>query len=372
MRPIYATRFRIEQRSDHAPPSLEEARQLVSRWMEKKYRRKGLTLSFDGAPQRLDGGYVFTCREHRVGEGHMITFDFDEPDPLGRVWKSTIVLATDGEAAEFSYLLRVAPPATGYRVEPLGPITTKPPKVVRRLIRDYICRPGPVEIASRHTLVTPDYVGTLVDFIQNPERALPIVLVSQMEGGQPLVQTESLKDQLVGLAHVYEISYDASRVLTASVLGKQGSCFDGAVRVYWPGYTSDAYLRHPLYLPQQVSALTESGRSLESVLFRRLSEIAAARFVESPIARRLALATESEQRREVEELRARVREAREQPDKTQSAEWLEEMDRTLDQNDVLTARVARLEAENQSLASQLEDGAEKFLRRAEIRACGSE
>lgn len=361
MRPIYATRFRLEQRGmpEGTPADFDTVLAYVRRWIEGKYRGRqhGLTnfsMHIDGRESRPVAGNELFARDQPIGGGRLfelrhIEADSEEP---GRQWRTDITLASDGQRLEFSLLLRVG--SSTFIVQPHGRIQTGPPRVVRKLISDFVCKAARVEIASRDTVVMPGETEMLVDrILLDSKRALPVVLVSQLETDETVHPTSDIRAKLVGLAHVYEINYEAGYELTRLV-GKASSCFHGAVRLYWPGFKQDEAKRHPLFTTERMEELVERHATFEDHLFRRLSEVAAARFVDSPVVRTLRQIEERTRREEVQKLRHVVRDAQNNPAKADDAEWLAELDKALTHNETLSARIEELEEQNLELQYELE------------------
>jgi len=87
----------------------------------------------------------------------------------------------------------------------------------------------------------------------SPERTLPWVVVTEIDGGVALYDLESkLIRDLAGLANVARLDEEAAWALTDH-LGKPLSCYSGAVRVYWPHLvTEDDPYRHPLWTAQRL------------------------------------------------------------------------------------------------------------------------
>jgi len=159
-----------------------------------------------------------------------------------------------------------------------------------------------------------------------------------------------VQDKLLGLAHVYEIDREAGFDLTRQ-LGKSSSCFNGAVRVYWPGFTPSSYVRHPLYLPEQVAEFEEKGSLLEDYLFQKFANIAASRFSEGEVWKSLDKKINEEQREELNRLRQRLEEERERA--TEEEGFLEEMERLLNRNEQLLKEKESLKDKNKNLEKEL-------------------
>jgi len=79
-----------------------------------------------------------------------------------------------------------------------------------------------------------------------------------------------MADRLGGLAHVVDLDdADSTRALGAA-LGVELTVFDGAVRLYWPGFTlRDRRSAHPLYLRRDIERI--GRQAVESQVFRRVA-----------------------------------------------------------------------------------------------------
>lgn len=77
--------------------------------------------------------------------------------------------------------------------------------------------------------------NVLIELLNAPDRNLPVVVVSTSAGGQAFADNiqNLIAYDLVGLATVVEIDPTASWEITRK-LGREWSCFDKAVRLYWP------------------------------------------------------------------------------------------------------------------------------------------
>jgi len=90
--------------------------------------------------------------------------------------------------------------------------------------------------------------------LRAPERRRPVFVVSETQDFQSLINPNRVAERTVGIAHVYQLSYDAAYYLTDEV-GKELSVFNGAVRTYRPSpdLDSDNPRNHPLALPYAIS-----------------------------------------------------------------------------------------------------------------------
>lgn len=147
----------------------------------------------------------------------------------------------------------------------------------------------------------------LVRVLSDKSRSLPVVVVSMHLG--LLVSPDlpvRLATALTGLALVVVTDDEASWELTKSV-GKALSCYNGAVRLYWPGFTTTATpIRHPLWTSTRMlhraasveaavkSICAELRRLLNSVSTLALAEPSMMREVRAALAETTAAAAQKE------------------------------------------------------------------------------
>jgi hypothetical protein len=211
------------------------------------------------------------------------------------------------------------------------------------------------EIPTERVVVGEKDVELLVrGVLENEERALPVVLVSRDPNeDEPVVNVESLQKRLTGLAHVYEISREASFQLSG-VVGKARSCFNGAVRLYWPGFEREGpYRRHTLYLPERIREEARKGNHLQHKLFRTLSNVASAQFRKGKVWRELRRQAREKRHEELNDLREQVKNQETDAEEVFD-EFAEEMEELRKENEWLAGRVDQLEAENATHEENLE------------------
>lgn len=193
-----------------------------------------------------------------------------------------------------------------------------------------------------------DGVRALADLLVDPDRVLPMVVVTPAERYDdrddmyregPVVDEHAIAEALVGLAHVAVIDTTALTYRLTDYVGRELSVFGGAVRLYWPEVTDgDRPPVHPLWLPDRLAE--PRNQPLEKVLLRRVSATATYRVSGSALDARLRTAIELHGRGEIARLFDRAKEASLAP------EWQEELEDAW-------SRLDRLQAENAELARQL-------------------
>lgn len=140
-----------------------------------------------------------------------------------------------------------------------------------RVIRD-ICRLGSVYLANRPYNRIPivsqaQNVENLVAELLLPARSHPIVVVSRRNNAAgALVDAGQLAETLAGVAKVYELADRWAAFKLEEDLTHELACYDGAVRIYWPGLTKDADpYRHPLWLPAGLNTAEGAARGVQQL-----------------------------------------------------------------------------------------------------------
>jgi hypothetical protein len=154
------------------------------------------------------------------------------------------------------------------------------PKIVKNILHRFDCYISDQQVPLKPILIRDE---TVVPFVNNvlisKERALPVILLSPiLTSGLPMVEPDDLADKLLGFAIVACMVKKPTAFALTDYVGKAFSCFDGAVRLYWPGFSlSDSPFVHPLYLRTSIEDHLRNGKYLEDYFFNILSEISAYR-----------------------------------------------------------------------------------------------
>lgn len=88
----------------------------------------------------------------------------------------------------------------------------------------------------------------------DPDRVHPILVLSPLEDESYVVSPDTLASSFLTLAEVVHAETPKSTyALTHELGGAQFSCYNGAARVYLPGFSTESDpLRHPLLMPRQL------------------------------------------------------------------------------------------------------------------------
>ncbi len=365
MRDLYATQFMLS-----APDAFDLARQRVLSWCLDRYEnvpRPDPSTDIDITFNTTDHVEALPATSEATGRrGWSLTYrHVDNEDPsLG--WRVLAQLSEPNGDVRFT--LRLSQESLESRVRPALEVPGRP-RIVRDLARELGGVADGRELAGRVPEVRSDDIGELVALLRNPARRLPVVVSSiAPETGRPSTDPLLLADHLIGVAHVLAItSGSATYELTAHV-GKRLSVFDGAVRIYWPGFAldDDPYL-HRLWLGRTVelidsrSTLHERQVGFSRHLLGLVGGVAALRVPSDPLVRTW--------RREAEaRLRAMEREEWERLAAEQAAipdVFAEEFDRQSKRIEELELSLEIAEEEHARLQAEIDRIARNF---ADVRA----
>lgn len=285
MRELYAT----ELQARTAPNEI--AHELVDQWLTR----------------HLENDDTATGTQDTVSDGSVICLLEQTNTDTGMLWRSEIALGPPSEPARVTVRIRIRAAGTG-TVAPVE-YQFRTPAIVRTLMRE-------LDVFDGDTPCTPDLgpevgpsdVSKLLALLTTPDRRLPVIVVSRRShSGDVLIDTSELSRELAGVAHVRVLSSaHTSRVLT-DLLGQPLSVFDGALRVYFPGFNSDDDpYRHRLTFPDRMNEHTVGH------LRSWMGTLSAAAIVEHP-----AYAVRRADQRD------RIKSAVEHQDVTGLREWIE-------------------------------------------------
>ena len=221
---------------------------ILDKWAKRKFdiahdggvviRRSGLSAAFDRTSETIDGR---------------------RKDAL------TVLEPVDGGNLQTDVEVVVGPERTAFRcvlsigsdsgISPAN-VPLRAPLFIHDIVS--LATPWTIGVAGERVFaqsfaIDTDDVSQLNDLIFAPERRLPVVVVSELNGETLAGDLhERLSQDLCGLAHTVRLSHDATFELTR-VRGKEWSCYNGAVRLFWPYRPSNNDFRvHPLWTYDQI------------------------------------------------------------------------------------------------------------------------
>lgn len=337
----YAASTRLKAKEDPSTV-LDALSALVRDWLASKG-----TLVSDGTTWSLrlsgDRNGTVSIDEISTLEGRLVEFILTEPTNSGR-FLTRIVLG--GRGTDFSVFVELRAGGEPLLVRPV-PVDARCPDVYRQILD---AREWFTGAAIVRTQPIP-FLGTrgaemLAKVVQHPDRNLPIVAVSTVDG-YPLVRdlADGLARDLAGLAIVCVLNESASWQLTA-LLGKEWSCYNKAVRVYWPftGGAHNAFL-HPKWTPTRLMESADSAEDAAKKLRNQLRQqlVGLSTYTISEPSLLVELRREA-QEQQLEAIRRRAQE---------EGDWRALADAYASENEVLKKGLEDIRVENERLEAQV-------------------
>lgn len=290
---LYACRFEVPIAAGLAP-----VLSAYSDWITRHYQqRRGLSdfslnlASRESLPQVLPGHSLL--RSIFASEkGDVVRLEWSYPsdtDP-GLVWRNEVRIGAFGQFCSVEHLIWIE--SIDYNISP-PQIALGSPSVIRRLCSDSVVQIGDMRVKATPYPLPVKGVPDFIELLQSSRRRLPIVFLSPYAGGDPSpIDAESMAQHLAGVAIVVHAQNAEATWDVADAIGRTLSCFNGAARIYWPGFTAlDDPRRHPLYLGIRIE---NSGAAVISRAIQR-SIFAVASFRFAPDSRISSIISEAEQ-----------------------------------------------------------------------------
>lgn len=304
IRPVYSTALELTvPPNSHGKDAASLLREAWTEWVTNLFGRRaaahqqatGVAQSIDFDPARLGkqvpvaGVSVEVDWWESIIDGAEVRLGrFGSRDFQGesRFWRTDIVVASRGEQATVS--LQMGIESTEFRVQPLG-WQVRAPGLWAALAPRLGCSADGEQ--TEYGGVTTHAVGavdSLVKRITDPRRRLPIVVVAvENWSGKTAIEptlAQRISRELFGLAHVHLLADgEAAWQLTDAVGGEHG-CYNGGVRIYWPGFDRN---RAPdfrtLLIPDRIAigaqTASQAATAVSMAVLRKVAPVTTFRFV---------------------------------------------------------------------------------------------
>ena len=350
-RVVYACRF--DAPGDDAWEKVVRPR--YEYWISDRYHRAFETaINLDlGAYEftgRLPKGHSLDIRRYDA-DGTALELEWAFPGEKELVWRNLVRIAQLTDRCAVEHRVEVA--SAEYLLVPAF-YSVGAPAVIRTLCQQDMLI-GDMRVRATVYPLPKEGVDQFVELLEAEQRRLPVVLITPFANGEPGdLNTQSLAARLAGVAIVTEADTSETTRLLSDRLARLG-CYDGGVRVYWPGFRlSDDLRRHPLMLGSRIAILgpERATRTVELSIF----SVAAFRFVLDPRITAIIGASEAALRAE------RAHKAVEQGGTTweqYAREMSEKLDEALADFNTLQMENANLRANQNALFSFSEDADEE-------------
>lgn len=237
------------------------ARQIVLDWI-RNHRRLGALLpsTSQAVPEFAveEGGLVLQAVRLELENADIWAARFQHPDDNvpGRTWTVETNVALVGDKAIFGYRMSASSlPGVD------APIQFSKPGVVRDITDQMGLRDaGRLLDGTVFSVTSSPEVDALHALVFNPERSLPVLVVSELprrwfgETDQFLIDCDALAKKLRFVAHVVRLSFAMGYEWQEQV-GDLWSVYGGAARLYWPKArpTEEDRTRHGLFFPDRMA-----------------------------------------------------------------------------------------------------------------------
>ena len=243
MRTVARFQAFLEEQSDDA---WDNARSIIEKWYSGKFeeedgtvriRKTGIVAKVKKSERELDSNKSFSIHTIEPSHGNFVGLRAD--------------LLKKEEKFYIQVDLAVENPR-GYIGQPKVPVQAP------AFFKDLLSKPfqwrvredGEHIINKVFPVKDEEDVDQLVKLLYSSKRHLPLFLVSTHEDDEIVVNlSDRLQFVTKGIAHICKITPESSWELSRQ-LGKEWSCYNGAVRLYWPLiWDGDTPYRHRIWLP---------------------------------------------------------------------------------------------------------------------------
>jgi hypothetical protein len=267
--------------SESAPGTLQAQVDIVSDWLKSK----GVAVLPEGLVEFTlrDGRKASASATNTIANGNSAwEFSLEEPTPTGHFFTRICVGAGSNRLHLF---LELRAGGDGSLVAPIS-VDVRCPQVLRDVLASRVWNVGSIPVVTRPIKWHGSNAARkFMAVVKHQDRNLPVVAVSEHEG-RLLVPTvaEELARDLSGLAVIAHLDEGSSWAIT-NLYGKEWSCYDGALRLYWPvrGSAGSAFA-NPLWTRERLIDQAGSGVAaaarIRNQLRRQLLELSTYTFDE--------------------------------------------------------------------------------------------
>ncbi len=357
MKTIYRAAFTLNQQSSTLDDLLDRVSELAWAWVFNPNRVKNLGQPLVKAPAKastfaeqdvLSGGWKVQTHRVETDDASAWGFRLRHPDStdVDFEWVTDItVAAKTGNPPHFTCSSSIVD-----RSNVIRPVQRRPsrPGIVEKVLNDiggksiYPLLTQPLDLSESDA-----DCDTLIKALLSQNRRHPLVFIAVANDNQwPLIDPKHMASHLAGLAHVVLARSSGVTWNLRSSIPNPLNCYDGAVRLYWPGLQlTDVPYQHPLWSPQSIIRFHDPTKEVTTQILEAISAIATSKVPEQSVTWDQIL--ELERRKAIAEAKEQAKAEAEVSGKTNVWAQMLEEDNKL-QND----RIRHLESQ---LASQAEE-----------------
>lgn len=337
-RVVYACRFDVAG-AQGASEVLSRYQDWIVQHYRERHRINGFKFDLETVEVvcRLPVAHSLASSIYQDGGERVVCLRWSFPDSSnsGLRWSNEIRVGQFDDRCGVEHLISVE--SVDYNVAPAR-IVVGSPRVIREICSKTLAFVGEMQIRAEPYQLRQDRLNDLLSLLTSDLRKLPVVVLSPFARGEPnQIDPVKLALSLAAIAVVVRIEDPELTWDFTDEIGRLLSCFNGAARIYWPGFSKKSDPRHHhLFLGSRIDGL---GPNIASqAIEREIFAVAAFRFVPD---RRVVNVIRRVEAIERQELLATKKNA--------GNEFLESYERDLEKLDEAIGRIQELEAENANL-----------------------
>lgn len=304
MRTVYATQFSIEpDSSDCLNKLLEQCKQWVSRY----YQDNKIPFDYPAINSKVmpTNNDVVSHDCYTVDDNlllHHIYWVHPDQTATSIEWHTDLKIASCGTSIEVGFTSKLA--SKDFSLQPQRYELGRP-RIIRAIIGSFKCkRNNEVLIPTPRSISAPD-IDCFVNFLGDVNRKTPIILLSRQQADPYFAANpDHIADALASIAHVYILSDKWAGFALTDRVGKIYSCFNGAIRLYWPGFnTNNNPLGYPYWLAAIINEHRIKGNNFSLYLLRRIASVASLQYVDGKVATSILAQVRNRKDQEILKLR---------------------------------------------------------------------
>jgi hypothetical protein len=116
--------------------------------------------------------------------------------------------------------------------------------------------------------LTLDTAERFLQEVTQPSRRVPYVVINTHSVFYPPLILDRLREQLIGLADLYQISPETDYTDLAQAIGKQYVCYGKAIRIIWPLAEGESEPWSTMVLPHDRNGIARTAHEVERSVFQ--------------------------------------------------------------------------------------------------------
>ncbi|MEM7508184.1 MAG: hypothetical protein AAF415_15735 [Pseudomonadota bacterium] len=322
---------------------MESVLSIYKDWIIRHYkgRRELPEFNFDleapDAPGALPTGHSLTSSIYEDDDRRVtrIWWSFPDDKDASLRWANEVRVGQFGDRCGVEHLISIE--SVEYSVAPAR-LLFGSPRAVRDICTKVPAYIGEMQVRAEPYVLEQDGLDDLLTLLTSDLRKLPVVLLSPNARGESnQIDPAKLARNLAGVAVVVRVEDPELTWDFADEVGRQLSCFNGAARIYWPGFSKASDPRsHRLFFGSWIEQMgpVVAARTVERAIFA----VAAFRYVPDKRITDVMRRVEAAERQKVLEQK-----------RATGDEFWEDYEQTVDKLREAEEQNAGLEAENANL-----------------------